>query len=40
MEQAMFAGGCFWCMVTPFEELPGIHGIVSGYAGGSRESKL
>ncbi|MFC5530196.1 peptide-methionine (R)-S-oxide reductase MsrB [Cohnella yongneupensis] len=31
---ATFAGGCFWCMVTPFEELPGIHGIVSGYTGG------
>lgn len=38
MEQAMFAGGCFWCMVTPFEELPGIHGIVSGYAGGTVEN--
>lgn len=38
MEQAMFAGGCFWCMVTPFEELPGIHGIVSGYAGGLTEN--
>ncbi|ASA21420.1 peptide-methionine (S)-S-oxide reductase MsrA [Paenibacillus donghaensis] len=37
MEQAMFAGGCFWCMVTPFEELPGIQGIVSGYAGGQVE---
>ncbi|WP_211748789.1 peptide-methionine (S)-S-oxide reductase MsrA [Paenibacillus sp. Marseille-Q4541] len=35
MEKATFAGGCFWCMVTPFEELPGIHGIVSGYTGGS-----
>lgn len=35
MEKATFAGGCFWCMVTPFEELPGIHGIVSGYMGGS-----
>ncbi|MCY9588906.1 peptide-methionine (S)-S-oxide reductase [Paenibacillus chitinolyticus] len=34
-ELATFAGGCFWCMVTPFEELPGIHGIVSGYTGGS-----
>lgn len=33
-ELATFAGGCFWCMVTPFEELPGIHGIVSGYTGG------
>ena len=36
MEKATFAGGCFWCMVTPFEEQPGIHGIISGYAGGSR----
>jgi peptide-methionine (S)-S-oxide reductase len=34
IEFATFAGGCFWCMVTPFEELPGIHGIVSGYMGG------
>nr|WP_283957820.1 peptide-methionine (S)-S-oxide reductase MsrA [Rossellomorea marisflavi] len=31
---ATFAGGCFWCMVKPFDELPGIHGIVSGYTGG------
>ncbi|MCM3127533.1 peptide-methionine (S)-S-oxide reductase MsrA [Paenibacillus provencensis] len=38
MEKATFAGGCFWCMVTPFEELPGIHGIVSGYTGGSVEN--
>ncbi|WP_442604529.1 peptide-methionine (S)-S-oxide reductase MsrA [Paenibacillus sp. KN14-4R] len=38
MELAMFAGGCFWCMVTPFEELPGIGGIVSGYSGGSLEN--
>ncbi|MGQ3478855.1 peptide-methionine (S)-S-oxide reductase MsrA [Paenibacillus sp. TY11] len=35
MEKATFAGGCFWCMVTPFEEQPGIHGIVSGYTGGA-----
>ncbi|WP_137789406.1 peptide-methionine (S)-S-oxide reductase MsrA [Bacillus sp. E(2018)] len=33
-ELATFAGGCFWCMVKPFDELPGIHGIVSGYTGG------
>ncbi|MFC5700361.1 peptide-methionine (R)-S-oxide reductase MsrB [Cohnella faecalis] len=33
---ATFAGGCFWCMVTPFEELPGIHGVVSGYTGGHK----
>lgn len=35
---ATFAGGCFWCMVTPFEELPGIEGIVSGYMGGATEN--
>ncbi|OBA06045.1 peptide-methionine (S)-S-oxide reductase [Paenibacillus polymyxa] len=35
MEKATFAGGCFWCMVTPFEEQPGIHSIVSGYTGGT-----
>ncbi|MFF2482841.1 peptide-methionine (S)-S-oxide reductase MsrA [Paenibacillus sp. NPDC058071] len=34
MEKATFSGGCFWCMVTPFDELPGIAGIVSGYMGG------
>jgi len=34
MEYATFAGGCFWCMVTPFEEQPGIHSVVSGYTGG------
>jgi len=38
MQKATFAGGCFWCMVTPFEELPGIHGIVSGYTGGTKEN--
>ncbi|MCL6604909.1 MAG: peptide-methionine (S)-S-oxide reductase MsrA [Paenibacillus sp.] len=38
MEQAMFAGGCFWCMVTPFEDLPGIQGIVSGYTGGHTDN--
>lgn len=36
MQLATFAGGCFWCMVTPFDELPGIHGIVSGYMGGEK----
>ncbi|WP_163103178.1 peptide-methionine (S)-S-oxide reductase MsrA [Peribacillus alkalitolerans] len=38
MQKATFAGGCFWCMVTPFEELPGIGGIVSGYTGGTTEN--
>lgn len=33
-EKAIFAGGCFWCMVKPFDELPGIIKVVSGYTGG------
>jgi len=35
-EWATFAGGCFWCMVEPFEELPGIHRVLSGYMGGTK----
>ncbi len=33
-ELATFAGGCFWCMVKPFDQLPGIIKVVSGYTGG------
>ncbi|WP_099222196.1 peptide-methionine (S)-S-oxide reductase MsrA [Listeria costaricensis] len=33
-ETAIFAGGCFWCMVKPFDTLPGIIQVVSGYTGG------
>ena len=29
-----FAGGCFWCMVQPFDTQPGIISVVSGYTGG------
>lgn len=34
LEVATFAGGCFWCMVEPFENQPGIEQVVSGYTGG------
>ncbi len=37
-EKATFAGGCFWCMVKPFDELPGIEAVVSGYTGGHVEN--
>ncbi|MFP4194474.1 MAG: peptide-methionine (R)-S-oxide reductase MsrB [Desulfosalsimonas sp.] len=37
-ELATFAGGCFWCMVPPFENEDGIIDIVSGYAGGKVEN--
>ena len=33
-EKATFAGGCFWCMVKPFDSYEGIESIVSGYTGG------
>lgn len=33
-EIAIFAGGCFWCMIQPFDTLPGIISITSGYTGG------
>lgn len=34
-EKATFAGGCFWCMVEPFDERPGIISVISGYTGGT-----
>lgn len=33
-ETAIFAGGCFWCMVKPFDTYPGIIKVESGYTGG------
>lgn len=35
---ATFAGGCFWCMVKPFDEQPGIESVISGYTGGHVEN--
>lgn len=34
MALATFAGGCFWCMVKPFDQWDGIEKVVSGYMGG------
>lgn len=33
--KATFAGGCFWCMESPFEEQKGVITVISGYTGGS-----
>ncbi|HID35988.1 MAG TPA: peptide-methionine (S)-S-oxide reductase MsrA, partial [Ghiorsea sp.] len=33
-EKAVFAGGCFWCMEKPFEQLDGVKSVVSGYSTG------
>lgn len=33
--RATFAGGCFWCMEPPFDELKGVVSTTSGYTGGT-----
>lgn len=37
--EAIFAGGCFWCMESEFEDLKGVSGVTSGYAGGAKREK-
>ena len=37
-QTAVFAGGCFWCTEVVFEQLKGVNNVVSGYAGGTKES--
>jgi peptide methionine sulfoxide reductase msrA/msrB len=32
--RATFAGGCFWCVEKPFEDVPGVSAVISGYTGG------
>ena len=33
-QEAIFAGGCFWCIESDFEKLDGVKAVVSGYIGG------
>ena len=37
-QTAVLAGGCFWCTEVVFEQLTGVSDVVSGYAGGRRET--
>lgn len=34
-EIAIFAGGCFWCMIPPFAKCRGVIEAVAGYSGGT-----
>jgi len=38
LEKATFAGGCFWCMEHPFDEIPGVVSVTSGYTGGHKKN--
>lgn len=37
-ETAIVAGGCFWCVESDFESVPGVTGVTSGYTGGTVEN--
>src|SRR6476661_3979965 len=37
-QTVVLAGGCFWCTEGVFEEMPGVKDVVSGYAGGTKET--
>lgn len=37
-QNAVFAGGCFWCIESDFETVDGVSKVVSGYTGGTTEN--
>jgi peptide-methionine (S)-S-oxide reductase len=34
-DEAILAGGCFWCMESDFEKLEGVTDVISGFTGGT-----
>ena len=38
METATLGGGCFWCVEAIYQDVIGVHKVVSGYAGGAIEN--
>ena len=37
-ETAIFAGGCFWCVESDMDQLPGVTATISGYSGGAKQN--
>jgi peptide methionine sulfoxide reductase msrA/msrB len=35
---ATFAGGCFWCLVAPYESIDGVEAVISGFSGGEEKN--
>ena len=35
LQKAVFAGGCFWCVESDFDQIPGVVATISGFTGGT-----